>query len=247
MVLADEVLTPDSSRFWPADSWEPGRAQPSYDKQNVRDWLSGESGWDRKSARPRRRCPPRSSSDPLPVHQGLRATDRRDVLTTRRFRATVELPALGGAWPSPTSSTRATGPSGSRSLLLGRPCPTATRSPTSARPGARLTVVGVRPQPGDHSSSTPFRSWAERGSWRGVEATLRAALRPARRDGLPRRRRGRGLRSRGCTPSPRGARGLAGRSSRSAPTSARPPGSWRGVHGSMRRRVTRRSRIRHAE
>jgi phosphoribosylaminoimidazole-succinocarboxamide synthase len=37
--LADEVLTPDSSRFWPADTWEPGRAQPSYDKQYVRDWL----------------------------------------------------------------------------------------------------------------------------------------------------------------------------------------------------------------
>src|SRR5437660_1142873 len=37
--LGDEVLTPDSSRFWPADTWEPGRAQPSYDKQYVRDWL----------------------------------------------------------------------------------------------------------------------------------------------------------------------------------------------------------------
>ncbi|GAA2621508.1 phosphoribosylaminoimidazolesuccinocarboxamide synthase [Actinomadura fulvescens] len=50
LVLADEVLTPDSSRFWPADQWEPGRAQPSYDKQFVRDWLvSPESGWDRSS------------------------------------------------------------------------------------------------------------------------------------------------------------------------------------------------------
>src|SRR5690606_10833203 len=39
LVVADEVLTPDSSRFWPADQWEPGRAQPSYDKQYVRDWL----------------------------------------------------------------------------------------------------------------------------------------------------------------------------------------------------------------
>ncbi|WP_353510392.1 phosphoribosylaminoimidazolesuccinocarboxamide synthase [Intrasporangium sp.] len=48
LVLADEVLTPDSSRFWPADQWEPGHAQPSYDKQFVRDWLtSPESGWDR--------------------------------------------------------------------------------------------------------------------------------------------------------------------------------------------------------
>jgi phosphoribosylaminoimidazole-succinocarboxamide synthase len=50
LVLADEVLTPDSSRFWPAAEWEPGHAQPSYDKQIVRDWLlSPESGWDRAS------------------------------------------------------------------------------------------------------------------------------------------------------------------------------------------------------
>jgi phosphoribosylaminoimidazole-succinocarboxamide synthase len=50
LVLADEVLTPDSSRFWPADDWQPGRPQPSYDKQIVRNWLtSAESGWDRGS------------------------------------------------------------------------------------------------------------------------------------------------------------------------------------------------------
>jgi phosphoribosylaminoimidazole-succinocarboxamide synthase len=49
-VLADEVLTPDSSRFWPADRWQPGRAQPSFDKDVVRTWLrSPESGWDRDS------------------------------------------------------------------------------------------------------------------------------------------------------------------------------------------------------
>jgi phosphoribosylaminoimidazole-succinocarboxamide synthase len=50
VVLADEVLTPDSSRFWPAAEWQPGRAQRSFDKQIVRDWLlSPESGWDRAS------------------------------------------------------------------------------------------------------------------------------------------------------------------------------------------------------
>jgi len=50
IVLADEVLTPDSSRFWPADEWQPGRAQASYDKQVVRNWLlSPASGWDRSS------------------------------------------------------------------------------------------------------------------------------------------------------------------------------------------------------
>ena len=50
IMLADEVLTPDSSRFWPASTWAPGRAQDSYDKQFVRDWLtSPASGWDRSS------------------------------------------------------------------------------------------------------------------------------------------------------------------------------------------------------
>jgi phosphoribosylaminoimidazole-succinocarboxamide synthase len=59
LTLGDEVLTPDSSRFWPADRWRPGRSQPSFDKQYVRDWLlSPESGWDRSSGQP----PP-----PLPV------------------------------------------------------------------------------------------------------------------------------------------------------------------------------------
>jgi phosphoribosylaminoimidazole-succinocarboxamide synthase len=53
LVLGDEVLTPDSSRFWPADGYEPGRAQPSFDKQYVRDWLtSPESGWDRHGDAP---------------------------------------------------------------------------------------------------------------------------------------------------------------------------------------------------
>ncbi|WP_037184791.1 phosphoribosylaminoimidazolesuccinocarboxamide synthase [Rhodococcoides fascians] len=52
LVLADEVLTPDSSRYWPADSYEEGRVQPSFDKQYVRDWLTGESGWDRHGDTP---------------------------------------------------------------------------------------------------------------------------------------------------------------------------------------------------
>lgn len=60
LLLADEVLTPDSSRFWPADGWAPGRSQPSFDKQYVRDWLtSPASGWDRRGPEP----PP-----PLPGH-----------------------------------------------------------------------------------------------------------------------------------------------------------------------------------
>ena len=50
LVLADEVLTPDSSRFWPAEEWEPGHTQPSFDKEFVREWLtSPASGWDKAS------------------------------------------------------------------------------------------------------------------------------------------------------------------------------------------------------
>ena len=68
LTLGDEVLTPDSSRFWPADRWRPGAAQPSYDKQYVRDWLvSLDSGWDRASGAP----PP-----PLPDDVVARTRDR---------------------------------------------------------------------------------------------------------------------------------------------------------------------------
>ena len=51
LILIDEVLTPDSSRFWPKDSYQPGKNPPSFDKQFVRDWLEG-SGWDKNSAPP---------------------------------------------------------------------------------------------------------------------------------------------------------------------------------------------------
>lgn len=78
LVLADEVLTPDSSRFWPADAWQPGRPQPSYDKQFVRDWLtSRESGWDRGSGDP----PP-----PLPADI-VEATRDRYVQAYERITA----------------------------------------------------------------------------------------------------------------------------------------------------------------
>jgi phosphoribosylaminoimidazole-succinocarboxamide synthase len=51
LTLGDEVCTPDSSRFWPADQYEPGRSQPSFDKQFVRDWASS-TGWDRTPPAP---------------------------------------------------------------------------------------------------------------------------------------------------------------------------------------------------
>jgi len=63
LTLGDEVLTPDSSRYWPADGYEPGRGQPSFDKQYVRDWASS-TGWDRK---------PPAPEIPEQVVQGTRA------------------------------------------------------------------------------------------------------------------------------------------------------------------------------
>lgn len=68
LVLADEVLTPDSSRYWAADTWEEGTVQPSFDKQIVRNWLtSDESGWDRSADAP----PP-----PLPAEVAERTRAR---------------------------------------------------------------------------------------------------------------------------------------------------------------------------
>ena len=80
IVLADEVLTPDSSRFWPADQWEPGKQQPSYDKQIVRDWLQFESGWDRTSGE----APPQLSDE---VVERTRSAyiDAYEQLTGRKF------------------------------------------------------------------------------------------------------------------------------------------------------------------
>ena len=81
IVLADEVLTPDSSRFWPAARWEPGHPQESYDKQFVRDWLtSPASGWDR-----------RSGETPPPLPDGVvertrgKYVEAYETLTGRRF------------------------------------------------------------------------------------------------------------------------------------------------------------------
>ena len=77
LVVGDEVLTPDSSRYWPADGYEPGRGQPSFDKQYVRDWAAG-SGWDKTPPAPA------IPDDVVAGHaralrRGLRADHRRAV------------------------------------------------------------------------------------------------------------------------------------------------------------------------
>ena len=87
LILADEVLTPDSSRYWPADTYEAGRVQPSFDKQFVRDWLTGpESGWDRSSDSP----PP-----PLPA-EVVDATRARYIEASERISGLSFADWIGG-------------------------------------------------------------------------------------------------------------------------------------------------------
>jgi phosphoribosylaminoimidazole-succinocarboxamide synthase len=81
LVLGDEVLTPDSSRFWPADRWEPGHPQQSFDKQFVRDWLtSPRSGWDRGSGT----APPPLPEDVVAATRA-RYVEAYERLTGQRF------------------------------------------------------------------------------------------------------------------------------------------------------------------
>ncbi len=81
ITLGDEVLTPDSSRFWDAATYEPGKAQPSYDKQYVRDWLtSAASGWDKASDTP----PPALPADVV-ARTRSRYVEAYEKLTGRTF------------------------------------------------------------------------------------------------------------------------------------------------------------------
>ncbi len=77
VILIDEVLTPDSSRFWPADRYRPGGSQPSFDKQYVRDWLDG-SGWDHSPP------PPDLPDDVVAATRG-RYVEAYERITTRPF------------------------------------------------------------------------------------------------------------------------------------------------------------------
>ncbi|MCA4135342.1 phosphoribosylaminoimidazolesuccinocarboxamide synthase [Arthrobacter sp. M4] len=81
ITLGDEVLTPDSSRFWDASTYQPGKAQPSYDKQFVRDWLtSAESGWDRAAD-----TPPPALPEDIVARTRARYVEAFEKLTGRTF------------------------------------------------------------------------------------------------------------------------------------------------------------------
>ena len=82
IVLGDEVLTPDSSRYWPQASWSPGTAQPSFDKQFVRDWLiSPASGWDRNSG-----APPPPLPDEVVERTRAKYVEAYQAITGERFQ-----------------------------------------------------------------------------------------------------------------------------------------------------------------
>ena len=87
LVLGDEVLTPDSSRYWPADGYEPGRGQPSFDKQYVRDWAAG-SGWDKR---------PPAPEIPQDVVAGTREryVEAYELITGEPFAAWLERTSAG--------------------------------------------------------------------------------------------------------------------------------------------------------
>ncbi len=88
VILADEVLTPDSSRFWDADSWQPGGRLESYDKQYVRNWLLYDSGWDKNSG---------STPPPLPA-EVVAATRAKYVEAYQRLTgATFEVEVAGSS------------------------------------------------------------------------------------------------------------------------------------------------------
>ncbi len=128
IVLGDEVLTPDSSRFWPADGYEPGQGQPCFDKQFVRDWASG-SGWDKTPPAPA------IPDDVVAGHaralrRGLRADHRRAV---RRLARAQRVGGVRAPRPDPArrraSSTRRARPSSGRCR---RSASRASRTSTSA-------------------------------------------------------------------------------------------------------------------
>jgi phosphoribosylaminoimidazole-succinocarboxamide synthase len=87
LVVGDEVLTPDSSRYWPTDTYEVGRGQPSFDKQYVRDWAAG-SGWDKR---------PPAPEIPQDVVAGTRAryVEAYELITGEPFRAWLERTGAG--------------------------------------------------------------------------------------------------------------------------------------------------------
>ena len=158
LVLGDEAFTPDSSRFWPADEYEPGRAQPSFDKQFVRDYCET-LGWDKTApgpgaARGRRRRHAR------PLRRGVRAADRHRVRRLPRRPGRRARDEGDGARPAEARDPRPAGRGrpelAAPARLRGRRGPRRPRD----RPRARRRATPTPPAPsssGCASSCSPTR------------------------------------------------------------------------------------------
>ena len=152
LVLGDEVCTPDSSRFWPADTYEPGKGQPSFDKQYVRDWASG-TGWDKS---------PPAPADPR-GRGGRDARALRHRLREARGRAVLRLDrahSREGPGPDPPEGgdPRPAGPGG-RARAAGAGL--RRRLARARRPARGARRRGPRPPAGDVRA--PARQPADRG------------------------------------------------------------------------------------
>ena len=167
LVLADELLTSDSSRFWPAESYQPGRVQFSYDKQYVRDWATG-SGWNKQAPAPGH-AGRGGRGDPGPLHRRLREAHRQPLGVTAGgvtppSRGCAARPCATGAAPRSRSSGAMAGSHCASERHCARRVARSGQKPT-ARPAAYAAprqVVSVIRERTTGTSSTSARNCMSR-------------------------------------------------------------------------------------
>ena len=124
LILIDEVLTPDSSRFWPADQYEPGHGQPSFDKQFVRDWLS-DTDWDKNSEPP-------ALPDEIVAQTREKYIEAYEQLTGQAF-----------AWNKMLGAARSSGRDGAAATCAGAVIASSSSSLTMAGPDFLFQPAGA--------------------------------------------------------------------------------------------------------
>lgn len=148
IVLGDEVLTPDSSRFWDARDWHPGGKNPSFDKQFVRDWLTFGSGWD-----------PRSDQEPPELPDSVVAATRRRYLDAWSMLTGLEDPLSASTASSPSNPTRLPAASATASADVapqqeGEAPASAPQAADAASPEPASQADG--PAPGEQTTAEPL-------------------------------------------------------------------------------------------